>query len=57
MEEAVERGWLVERVSTGYHVSKGQLVNNPPQVRVTVKGLGRLRDLMLKSSHLALVEA
>lgn len=46
-QTSVERGWLTEKISTGTHVSDGVEVANPPQVRVTVKGLERLRSMML----------
>lgn len=39
---AVERGWLSELPQSHYHPRTGELVLDPPQVRVTVKGLSEL---------------
>ncbi len=39
---AVDRGWLTERASSHYHPKTGQLVLDPPQVRVLPKGLAEL---------------
>lgn len=46
-QTSVERGWLSELPSSHYHPRTGELVLDPPQVRVTVKGLERLRTMML----------
>jgi prophage antirepressor-like protein len=42
MQVAVERGWLSEIPQSHYHPRTGELVLDPPQVRVTVKGLNEL---------------
>jgi anti-repressor protein len=42
MQTAVERGWLSEIPQSHYHPRTGELVLDPPQVRVTVKGLNEL---------------
>ncbi len=34
--------WLSELASSHYHPRTGELVLDPPQIRVTVKGLGEL---------------
>jgi phage antirepressor YoqD-like protein len=41
--ERVEKGYLAEKPSFHYHPGSGERVVDPPQVRVTVKGLERLR--------------
>lgn len=41
-QAAVERGWLSEMPSSHYHPRTGELVLDPPQVRVTPKGLHEL---------------
>lgn len=40
---AVDAGWLTELPSSHYHPRTGVLVLDPPQVRVTVKGLAELQ--------------
>lgn len=42
MQYAVERGWLSELPQSHNHPESGELVLDPPQVRVTVKGLHEL---------------
>lgn len=42
--ERVEKGYLAEKPSFHYHPSTGERVIDAPQVRVTVKGLERLRQ-------------
>lgn len=42
--ERVEKGYLAEKPSFHYHPGTGERVVDPPQVRVTVKGLERLRQ-------------
>lgn len=42
--ERVERGYLAEKPSFHYHPGTGERVVDPPQVRVTVKGIERLRQ-------------
>lgn len=39
----VDRGWLTEKASSHYHPRTGELVLDPPQVRVMVKGLAELQ--------------
>lgn len=41
-QTAIERGWLSEIPQSHYHPRTGELVLDPPQVRVTVKGLSEL---------------
>jgi len=41
--DRVEKGYLAEKPSFHYHPASGERVVDPPQVRVTVKGLERLR--------------
>ncbi|MGV8913773.1 MAG: phage antirepressor KilAC domain-containing protein [Rhodoglobus sp.] len=41
--ERVEKGYLTEKPSFHYHPGSGERVVDPPQVRVTAKGLERLR--------------
>jgi len=54
--ERVEKGYLAEKPSFHYHPASGERVVDPPQVRVTVKGLERLR-LRLHSGALSAVSA
>jgi anti-repressor protein len=42
-QRAVDYGWLTEKASSHYHPRSGELVLDPPQVRVTVKGLAELQ--------------
>lgn len=42
--ERVEKGYLTEKASFHFHPGTGERVIDPPQVRVTVKGLERLRQ-------------
>ncbi len=42
MQYAVDRGWLSEIPQSHYHPRTGELVLDPPQVRVTIKGLHAL---------------
>ncbi|MDF9717639.1 BRO family protein [Nocardioides sp. ChNu-99] len=47
MQAAVNAGWLVERVTSGYFDEKtGERHQGDPQIRVTPKGLERLRAVM-----------
>lgn len=47
MQTAVNAGLLVERVTTGYFdQSTGERKHGDPQIRVTAKGLERLRELL-----------
>jgi prophage antirepressor-like protein len=56
MQTAVNAGLLVERVTTGYFdQSTGERKHGDPQVRVTAKGLERLREL-LSEQALTVVE-
>lgn len=41
-QRAVDAGWLSELASSHYHPRTGELVIDPPQIRVTVKGMGEL---------------
>lgn len=42
--DRVEKGYLTEKPSFHYHPGTGERVVDPPQVRITVKGLDRLRQ-------------
>lgn len=42
-QRAVESGWLTEMPSSHYHPRTGELVLDPPQVRVMAKGLAELQ--------------
>ncbi|WIE65915.1 phage regulatory protein/antirepressor Ant [Curtobacterium sp. MCLR17_036] len=42
-QSAVDAGYLAEKPTSHHHPRTGELVIDPPQVRVTVKGLERLR--------------
>jgi len=42
-QTAVDSGYLAEKPMTHYHPKSGELVLDPPQVRITVRGLERLR--------------
>jgi phage regulator Rha-like protein len=42
-QSAVDSGYLAEKPMTHHHPRTGELVLDPPQVRVTVRGLERLR--------------
>ena len=54
--DRVTKGYLTEKPSFHYHPGTGERVVDPPQVRVTVKGLERLR-LRLHSGALSAVTA
>jgi len=54
MQYAVERGWLSELPQSHNHPETGDLVLDPPQVRVTVKGLHELHKRLGGESPLAL---
>jgi prophage antirepressor-like protein len=41
-QRAVERGWLSELPQSHYHPRTGELVLDPPQVRVTARGVAEL---------------
>jgi anti-repressor protein len=43
LQRAVDRGWLTEMASSHYHPRTGELVLDPPQVRVMAKGLAELQ--------------
>jgi phage antirepressor YoqD-like protein len=42
-QTAVDAGYLAERPQSHHHPRTGELVLDPPQVRVTLRGLERLR--------------
>ena len=42
-QSAVDSGYLAERPQSHHHPRTGELVLDPPQVRVTIRGLERLR--------------
>lgn len=43
MQTAVDPGYLAEKPQSHHHPRTGELVLDPPQVRVTIRGLERLR--------------
>ncbi|WP_052323532.1 phage antirepressor KilAC domain-containing protein [Leifsonia xyli] len=42
--ERVEKGYLAEKAQFHHHPATGELVLDAPQVRVTVKGVNKLRQ-------------
>jgi anti-repressor protein len=50
-QTAVERGWLSELPSSHYHPRTGELVLDPPQVRVLPKGLLELHRRLGGQTH------
>lgn len=42
-QSAVDSGWLAEKPQSHHHPRSGEVVLDPPQVRVTVRGIERLR--------------
>lgn len=56
---AIDRGWLSEIPQSHYHPRTGDLVLDPPQVRVTVKGLQELHKRLggVEQLHLDLSTA
>lgn len=55
---AIDAGWLTHRAQHHIHPRTGEVVLDPPQVRVTAKGLARLHKLLGGSEPLvALAEA
>lgn len=57
MQTAVNAGCLVERMTSGYFdQTTGERKQGDPQVRVTPKGLERLRELLADERALVLVE-
>lgn len=57
MQTAVNAGLLVERVTSGYFDERtGERMHADPQVRVTAKGLERLRDRMSPSTALSVIQ-
>lgn len=45
-QDRVDRGYLAERPQFHYHPRTKELVTDPPQLRVTIKGLERLRQVL-----------
>ena len=57
MQTAVNAGLLVERVTSGYFDQEtGERKQGKPEVRVTAKGLERLRDLLAAERELVLID-
>lgn len=57
MQTAVNAGLLVERITSGYFDQvTGERKQGKPEVRVTAKGLERLRDLLAAERELVLIE-
>ncbi|WP_028654857.1 BRO family protein [Nocardioides sp. J54] len=57
MQTAVNAGLLVERITTGYHdQNTGERKQGDPQVRVTAKGLERLRELLSAERELVVLD-
>jgi len=55
---AIDAGWLAHRAQHHIHPRTGEVVLDPPQIRVTAKGLARLHHLLGGSEPLvALAEA
>jgi anti-repressor protein len=54
MQAAIERQWLSEIPQSHYHPRTGELVMDPPQVRVTVKGLHELHKRLGGSAAVAI---
>lgn len=46
MQSAIENGRLTELAASHYHPRTGDLVLDPPQVRITVKGIAALHKLL-----------
>lgn len=55
-QSAVDAGYLVEKPQSHHHPRTGELVLDPPQVRVTLRGIERLR-VRIPSRKLGLVAA
>lgn len=51
-QRAVDAGWLAEKPQWRYHPRTGEKIIEPPQVRVTVRGLERLRVVMKKEMEI-----
>jgi phage antirepressor YoqD-like protein len=47
-QTCVDAGYLAEKPQSHYHPGNGDLVIDPPQVRVTVKGIEKLRQRLSK---------
>ena len=56
-QTAIETGRLTERPSSHYHPRTGELIWDPPQVRVTVKGLEALHRHLKGAAPLAIEAA
>lgn len=56
-QRVVDNGWLAEIPQSHFHPRTGVKVIDPPQVRVTVRGLERLRELMKPVEVEELVDA
>lgn len=57
MQTAVNGGFLVERITSGYFDQvTGERKQGKPEVRVTAKGLERLRELLATERDLVLIE-
>lgn len=57
MQSAVNAGWIVERVTSGYYDERtGERKQAEPQIRVTPKGVEKLLELLQDQRKLALVE-
>lgn len=55
-QTAIDTGWLTEVPASHYHPRTGELVLDAPQVRVTVRGLGRLHQLLGGTAPLAIAD-
>lgn len=57
MQSAINSGLIVERVTSGYFdQTSGERKQADPQVRITPKGLERLRDQLVNQQSLALID-
>ncbi|GIE46400.1 hypothetical protein Alo02nite_92980 [Actinoplanes lobatus] len=50
---AVDRGWVTEKASSHYHPRTGELVLDPPQVRILPKGLAELLKRLTGEQQIA----
>lgn len=56
MQHAVERGWVVERITGGYFDDlTGERKQGDPQIRVTARGIEQLLQLMAPAGELEVV--
>lgn len=56
-QQYIERGWLSVLPSSHYHPRTGELVLDPPQVRITVRGIHQLHRLLAGTAPLQIEPA